>query len=42
MSLGEAYMDDWWDCDKLDEFFYKILPGGLDKKSGTGKYSSNT
>jgi len=32
MSLGEAYMDDWWDCDKLDEFFYKILPGGLDKK----------
>jgi len=32
MSLGEAYMDGWWDCDKLDEFFYKILPGGLDKK----------
>ncbi|MEA1970391.1 MAG: cyclopropane fatty acyl phospholipid synthase [Thermodesulfobacteriota bacterium] len=32
MGLGEAYMDGWWDCDKLDEFFHKILSGGLDKK----------
>ena len=30
LGLGEAYMDGWWDCDKLDEFFYKILTAELD------------
>ncbi len=32
LGLGEAYLDDWWDCDKLDEFFTKILRANLDKK----------
>ncbi len=32
MGLGEAYIDGWWDCDRLDEFFHKILSGGLDEK----------
>ena len=32
MGLGEAYMDGWWDCDELDEFFHKILSEELDKK----------
>jgi len=30
MGLGEAYMDGWWDCDELDEFFNKILSDELD------------
>nr|WP_269902494.1 cyclopropane fatty acyl phospholipid synthase [Aliidiomarina halalkaliphila] len=25
LGLGEAYMDHEWDCDALDEFFYRIL-----------------
>ncbi|ADD68567.1 Cyclopropane-fatty-acyl-phospholipid synthase [Denitrovibrio acetiphilus DSM 12809] len=25
LGLGEAYIEKWWDCDKLDEFFYRIL-----------------
>ncbi len=25
MGLGEAYMDGWWDCRKLDEFFYRVI-----------------
>ncbi|MCX6759897.1 MAG: cyclopropane-fatty-acyl-phospholipid synthase, partial [Candidatus Nealsonbacteria bacterium] len=25
LGLGESYMDAWWECDKLDEFFYRIL-----------------
>lgn len=25
LGLGEAYMDGWWDCDALDEFFYRLL-----------------
>jgi len=25
LALGQSYMDGWWDCSKLDEFFYRIL-----------------
>lgn len=32
LGLGEAYMDGWWDCKRLDQFFYKILVAELDKK----------
>lgn len=26
LGLGEAYMDGWWDCEKLDEFFARLMP----------------
>ncbi|MDP3948527.1 MAG: cyclopropane fatty acyl phospholipid synthase [bacterium] len=29
IGLVEAYMDGWWDCKKLDEFFYRILRSRL-------------
>ncbi|HFC10597.1 MAG TPA: cyclopropane fatty acyl phospholipid synthase [Candidatus Kaiserbacteria bacterium] len=32
LGLGEAYMAGWWDAEKLDEFFYKILSAHLDRK----------
>lgn len=32
LALGESYMDGWWDVEKLDEFFYRILAAGLDGK----------
>jgi len=32
LSLGESYMDGWWDCEALDQFFDKILCARLDKK----------
>lgn len=32
LGLGESYMDGWWDCAKLDEFFYRVFEAGLDKK----------
>lgn len=25
LALGEAYMDNWWDCSALEEFFYRII-----------------
>lgn len=25
LGLGESYMDGWWDCAELDEFFYRLL-----------------
>lgn len=32
LGLGETYMDGWWDCEKLDEFFYKLLRSRIDTK----------
>jgi cyclopropane-fatty-acyl-phospholipid synthase len=32
LGLGECYMDGWWDCMRLDEFFHRILQADLDKK----------
>jgi cyclopropane-fatty-acyl-phospholipid synthase len=26
LGCGEAYTDGWWDCDRLDEFFARIMP----------------
>jgi cyclopropane-fatty-acyl-phospholipid synthase len=25
LGLGESYMDGWWDCSALDEFFYRLF-----------------
>src|SRR3989344_6138627 len=35
LGLGEAYMDNWFDVEKLDEFIAKILSSKLDKKVKT-------
>ena len=32
LGLGESYMDGWWDCEKLDEFFYRILHSEVQSK----------
>src|SRR4051812_29619183 len=31
LGLGEAYMEGWWDCEALDEFFFRILKKRLNK-----------
>ncbi|MCC6144187.1 MAG: cyclopropane fatty acyl phospholipid synthase [Candidatus Hydrogenedentes bacterium] len=28
LGVGEAYMDGWWDCDRLDEFVARVLRTG--------------
>lgn len=33
LGLGESYMDGWWECDRLDCFFQRILRAGLEKKA---------
>ncbi|MBL0731806.1 MAG: cyclopropane fatty acyl phospholipid synthase [Desulfosarcina sp.] len=30
LALGESYMDGWWDCEALDQFFERILENRLD------------
>ncbi|MBC7943233.1 cyclopropane fatty acyl phospholipid synthase [Candidatus Saccharibacteria bacterium] len=32
LGLGESYMDGWWDCPKLDQFFYKVLGANLEQQ----------
>ena len=32
LGLGESYMDGWWECDDIDELFYKILKADLEHK----------
>ncbi|UCS92910.1 cyclopropane fatty acyl phospholipid synthase [Echinicola marina] len=32
LGLGEAYMDGWWECEALDEFFNKLLRAKLHQK----------
>lgn len=30
LGLGESYMDGWWDCEKLDEFFFRTIRADLE------------
>lgn len=32
LGLGESYMEGWWECDRLDDFFYRLLPTNPEKK----------
>ncbi|MFH1405062.1 MAG: cyclopropane fatty acyl phospholipid synthase [Patescibacteria group bacterium] len=32
LGLGESYMDGWWKCERLDEFFTKILTDDVRNK----------
>jgi hypothetical protein len=34
-GLGEAYMDGWWDCPKMDSFFFRVMRARLDKQIKT-------
>ncbi len=37
LGLGDAYIDGWWDCPHLDQFFEKILSSRLDEKAKNWK-----
>lgn len=32
LGLGESYMDGWWECDRLDIFFTKVLRANLENQ----------
>ncbi len=34
LGLGEAYMEGWWECEKLDEFFYRLLSTDIYSRLG--------
>lgn len=33
LGLGEAYMDGWWECDRIDEFIARVLTAKLDREA---------
>ncbi|HET7676190.1 MAG TPA: cyclopropane fatty acyl phospholipid synthase [Gammaproteobacteria bacterium] len=37
LGVGEAYMDGWWDCARLDEFFARLLRAQIDTQVLTWK-----
>ncbi len=39
LGLGEAYLDGWWDCDRLDEFVFRVMRAGLYQKANIGAKS---
>lgn len=38
LALGETYMDGWWDCKSLDQFFTRILRARLYEKVKADKW----
>lgn len=32
IGIGEAYMEGWWDCDRIDELFYKAIMAHLEDR----------
>lgn len=32
LGFGESYMDGWWDCEALDEMFFRAIRSHLDEK----------
>jgi len=38
LGLGEAYMDGWWDCAAIDEFFGRALSAHLESHLGLNRH----
>lgn len=32
LGLGESYMEGWWECERLDEFFYRLIQVGPEER----------
>ncbi|MEN2427905.1 hypothetical protein [Chromobacterium vaccinii] len=32
LGLGESYMDGWWECERLDAFFQRVMRAGLERR----------
>ncbi|AHM59660.1 cyclopropane fatty acyl phospholipid synthase [Flammeovirgaceae bacterium 311] len=36
LGLGESYMDGWWDCERIDEFVFRVIRADLYKTAKFG------
>lgn len=41
LGVGEAYMNSWWDCDRLDIAFYKAIKAGLTRLFSENNFAAN-
>jgi cyclopropane-fatty-acyl-phospholipid synthase len=32
LGLGDSYIDGWWDCDRIDELFHRLLGADVDRR----------
>jgi len=32
LGLGESYMEEWWDCQDLGEFFHRLFLAGVEER----------
>jgi len=39
LGLGEAYMDQWWDCQQLDQFFERLMSARIEEKIRINKWA---
>jgi len=33
LAFGESYMDGWWDCQRLDELFFRLMRSDIKAKA---------
>lgn len=38
LGLGESYMDQWWDCKRLDQFFERVIGTNIEGKIKSNKW----
>ena len=38
LGFGESYMDQWWDCKQLDQFFERVISADIESKIKTSKW----
>lgn len=41
LAAGEAYMDGWWEADRLDEFFARVHQSGLHRRMVTLRFAAH-
>ena len=39
LGLGESYMDEWWDCENLDDFFCVVMKSDAEQKVYNWKFA---
>ncbi|NTU93407.1 MAG: cyclopropane fatty acyl phospholipid synthase [Chlorobiaceae bacterium] len=42
LGLGESYMDGWWDCDDLEELFFRMISANVEQRLFTVDGLMNT
>ena len=39
LGLGESYMESWWDCERLDDFFCQVMKSDAEQRVNNWKFA---